>query len=50
MEKTQLTSQTSLMVILLVGFFFVILGYTNSKKTLIIKVTLSVIEMKPSFL
>ena len=32
MEKTQLTSQTSLMVILLVGFFFVILGYTNSKK------------------
>ena len=32
MEKTQLTSQISLMVILLVGFFFVILGYTNSKK------------------
>ena len=32
METTYLTSQTSLMVILLVGFFFVILGYTNSKK------------------
>ena len=32
METTQLTTQTSLMVILLVGFFFVILGYTNSKK------------------
>ena len=31
METTYLTSQTSLMVILLVGFFFVILGYTNTK-------------------
>ena len=32
MEKTYLSIQSSLTVIVLVGIFFIILGYLNSKK------------------
>ena len=34
MEKTYLSVESSLLVIILVGFFFIGLGYINSKKTL----------------
>ena len=34
MEKTYLSIESSLLVIILVGFFFIGLGYINSKKTL----------------
>ena len=47
MEKTYLSIQTTLIVTLIVGVFFVALGYINSRKTLItIRVILLVIEMK----
>ena len=36
MEKIYLSAQTSLLVIILVGFFFIGLGYLNSKKPQII--------------
>ena len=34
MEKIYLSIQTSLTITVLVGFFFIVLGYLNSKKSI----------------
>ena len=34
MEKTYVSIQTSLTITVLVGFFFIVLGYLNSKKSI----------------
>ena len=50
MEKIFLSAQTSLLVTIIVGLFFVGLGYINSKKTLNNTNYIIEIEMRTYFL
>ena len=50
MDKIYLSAQTTITITILIGLLFIGLGYLNKKKKyLIIKIILSVIEMKIRF-